>query len=555
LLAGLHADFNGDGFDDLAVGAPGDRAWDVGAVNVVYGSRDGLDTPGNQYWNQDSAGITDEPETDDHFGSSLAAGDFNGDGYFDLAIGVSDEDLGSIRNAGAVHILYGSSEGLTATGSQFWHQDSPFIADRAEADDLFGWSLTSGDFNNDGRDDLAVGVPQEDVVAIFSVTDAGAVHILYGSTGGLTATGSQFWHQDVKSVLDDAERHDRFGAALAAGDFDGDGADDLAIGVPNEDLGGIVDAGAASILFGSVATGLTAARDQFWHQSLYPPTGMPGLGEEAESGDQFGGALAAGDFNGDGRDDLAVGVSKEDIELRIFGAPGSDFESVVETLATDAGAVNILYGSAAGGLTLTGSQFWSQASLGILDNPENGDGFGFSVAAGDFNADGRADLAVGVPFERIALASEAGGVNIIYGSTSGLNASLGAPNQFWDEDHLPFWEVHWSWDPEDGPITSAETGDHFGWSLVAGDFNGDGADDLAVSAPDEDNDTTEDVGVIYVLNGRPPLVIKPPFGAPIVSPSHGLTSEGADVSGFWMNALDWRGSRFRRGARFGSSLA
>ena len=70
---------------------------------------------------------------------SRVAGDFNGDGHDDLAVGVPFEDLGSILNAGAVNAIYGSAKRLRPDGNQFWHQDSPGIADVAEDGDLFGW--------------------------------------------------------------------------------------------------------------------------------------------------------------------------------------------------------------------------------------------------------------------------------------------------------------------------------------------------------------------------------------------------------------------------------
>ncbi len=79
-------------------------------------------------------------------------------------------------------MIYGSNSGLTATGDQIWHQDSFGMEGIAEAFDRFGSSLTVGDFNNDGKDDLAIGVPGED---IGNITNAGATNILYGSASGL----------------------------------------------------------------------------------------------------------------------------------------------------------------------------------------------------------------------------------------------------------------------------------------------------------------------------------------------------------------------------------
>jgi hypothetical protein len=159
-------------------------------------------------------------------------GDFDGDGYTDLAVGVPYEDVGSpgVVNAGAVNVLYGSASGITGSGSNYWHQDVAGIGSITEADDRFGVALTAGDFDGDGYADLAVGVPYEH----WNEADTGIVQVLYGTASGLTDTGDQLWRQDISGIADVEEADDRFGYALAAGDFDGDGYLDLAIGVPYE---------------------------------------------------------------------------------------------------------------------------------------------------------------------------------------------------------------------------------------------------------------------------------------------------------------------------------
>ena len=146
-------------------------------------------------------------------------GDFDNDGFDDLAIGVPYEDIGSIEDAGAVNVLYGTATGLSSSYDQIWHQDSPGIVEQSQTGDRFGQVLAVGDFNRDGYDDLAIGVPMEDV---GTIVDAGVVSVLYGSSSRLTARGNEYWHQNVSGVEGADETGDRFGWSLAAGDFDND---------------------------------------------------------------------------------------------------------------------------------------------------------------------------------------------------------------------------------------------------------------------------------------------------------------------------------------------
>jgi hypothetical protein len=120
-------------------------------------------------------------------GATSARADFNGDGRSDLAVGVGQEDLGAVADAGAVNVIYGSAAGLTATGNQFWSQESPGIVGGAEMGDNLGTAVAAGDFNGDGKADLGIGAPGE---SIRTVSGAGAVNVLYGSASGLAATGN-----------------------------------------------------------------------------------------------------------------------------------------------------------------------------------------------------------------------------------------------------------------------------------------------------------------------------------------------------------------------------
>src|SRR5512132_2465050 len=221
----LQADFNNDGVEDLAVGVGEavNGAQSAGAGSVLSGSAGGVTGTGSQLFTQ----VGDTPEAGDGFGGVLAAGDFNHDGFADLAASAVGEDVGSVRNAGAVSVLYGSATGLTSSGGQLFTQ----VGGAAELEDRFGGALAAGDFNHDGAADLAAGAPGESFSS--TVTEAGAVSVLYGSATGLSCTGGQQRAQ-VGGATEDT---DEFGGALAAGDFNHDGAADLAASAPEEDVG------------------------------------------------------------------------------------------------------------------------------------------------------------------------------------------------------------------------------------------------------------------------------------------------------------------------------
>jgi hypothetical protein len=474
-LPGTNLDFNGDGFSDLAVGAPledvGDMA-DAGIVHVVYGSVSGLqgDLPDDQVWAQGSAGLGDAAEGGDRFGAALAAGDFNADGFADLAVGAPFEDMGTVADAGAVYVLYGSSGGLQAAGpdDQSWTQGGDGTGGDPEIGDRFGAALAAGDYNADGFADLAVSAPYED---LGSDADAGVVQVLYGSTSGLQAAGpdDQSWTQDSPSVRDNTEPADRFGFSLSAGDHDGDGSDDLAVGVPFENEGRLADAGAVQVLYGS-GSGLqaTAPDDQRWFQ------GREDLEDSSETRDQFGYAVAAGDVNGDGFGELVMGEPWEDVS---------------DPRVSNAGAVNVVFGSVDGlQADAPPDELWHQDVAGVIGLAESPDKLGFSVALGDMDGDGFADLAAGVPTEDGGPESLpiSGAINFLYGSADGITT---AADWHLDQDGVDVADM-------------AEEGDQFGTAVTFGDFNGDGFEDMAVAVPFEDTpEGILDAGGVHVFYG------------------------------------------------------
>jgi hypothetical protein len=377
-------DFDGDGLDDLAIGAPEETLGELeeaGAVFVLYAGTGLVQT-----LDQESPGMPDESEAFENFGFALACGDFDLDGEADLAIGAKYELIQQgFLEGGAVFLVPGSPSGLDTSFASQLHQDSPGIDDVAEGGDQFGAALAAGDFDGDGFADLAIGVPGED-------SSSGALHILFGSDVGLTASREIF--RDESGVGGLSEDQDRFAEVLAVGDFDGDGEDDLAIGAPFEALGSgnpIDDVGQTIVLYGDV-TGIDFARTQFWLQNSILGDGT------SEEDDRFGASLAAGDFDGDGRDDLAI------------GAPG-EFVTGEED-----GAVTVIVGSASG-LTAARRRGFAAGFEGIPgDAEEHLERFSVAVAAGDFDGSGHADVAIGAPFDAEGGLLSPGSVTVLHGS-------------------------------------------------------------------------------------------------------------------------------------------
>lgn len=360
-------DFDGDGYADLAVGAPVDAIGDVegaGYLTVHYGSSDGVYDSRTDGFNEDTAGIPGTVDKDEFFAYSLAAGDLNDDGYADLAVGQPLDNAGGAPNHGSVKVMFGSSEGLTASSTVWIDQDTANVPGTPEADDRFGEQLAIGDVDGDGVGDLVVATIGEQ---ISGSSARGSIHVLYGPFDDAP---------DRSDYLDSGNVPDIgafSGSAIALGHFNDDDYADIAVGVSDQKVGEDGAAGRLAIFYAN-ADGVSVDRVELLDQN------SPGISGGAEPEDYFAGSLAAGDFDDDGIDDLVAGMRSEDLD----GYHG-------------AGASLVLFGQSQGGLSSKDSVWIDQSTGGVPGVLATNDHFGWTVGALDVDGDGRDEALVGAP--------------------------------------------------------------------------------------------------------------------------------------------------------------
>lgn len=428
----LHDDFNGDGYPDLAIGAPGtapDGETRAGAISVLYGSSSGLSTSRKQVLNRPGS------EYDGGYGSQLQSADLDGDGYADLLSTVG-EYMMDVDNGYALLVNWGGPQGLSAaattltwapqyewqggftvadvdgdkrpdvvTGSaDEWHSDDP---DKDNGDgtvwhgpftrtgqpakkDYFHLlpdrpttfrSLTSGDVTGDGVADVVVRVGGN------GSPDSRATALLTGGSGGLTSKG---WLRDAQGRLIGGED-------VAIGDLNKDGYGDIVVG-RSDDMYDSAEppyrGGGLAVVYGGPG-GVSTIRKPVWINQ--DTAGVPGASEQ---GDGMGSGLSIGDTDGDGYLDVATGL------------PGEDFDGI-----TDAGTVLVLRGSA-NGLTASGYKSFSQNTSGVPGTAEKGDRFGTENALVDADGDKKDGLIVGDPAEN----ADNGSVWVFSATSGGITA-------------------------------------------------------------------------------------------------------------------------------------
>ncbi|SEG86648.1 FG-GAP repeat-containing protein [Actinacidiphila yanglinensis] len=411
-------DFNGDGYPDLVVGAPGAAvagAARAGYVAVMYGSVDGLSLTHRAVVSRNTAGVPGSPTPYEEFGYAVTSADLDDDGYTDLVVGNAiGPDTRSV-------ILWGGANGLSGAST------------------VPGSIAAAGDFDGDGAVD----------VALFDTGTASGDEPL-----GTTAV---VWRGPISRAGVPASSYD-FGArerivdirAVAAGDVNGDGRDDLAV------LEFIGDDGYGTALFTAGPSGLDEATVP---AGAYPST-----------------SLAIGDVNADGYGDLIVGNA-----------------------GRGAGQVLVGYGTATGPGPEDQWPAIDQNSPGVPGGNEFGDLFGASVAVGDVDGDGFSDVAVGVPNEALGTAGDKLGAGVVVLLRGGPDGLSGTGAQAFSQDTA-------------GVPGVAEAGDHFGGRVALSDVNGDGRADVAGAAPGEDGGN----GAVWSVPGDAKGLV--PAAALIVGP-------------------------------------
>lgn len=466
-------DVNGDGYGDVVVSDYNYGVGQAGAVWIYLGRP--TREPGNDDWTEeaDQAGA--------HFGNALATGDWNADGYSDLAVGAWFQD-NPTDDEGVLYVYHGGRGGLSTTIAS--------ARDCDQANALFGRSVANaGDTDGDGFEDLLVGAPNWD----GGETNEGAVWLYRGGATGISSYPSIRLERDQAGAW--------VGWAVAsAGDVNADGYSDVLLGVPRYESGALTNEGAAFLYLGS-ADGIHQTPDWAYYGG--------------EAGAELGYSVAsAGDVNLDGYSDV------------IIGAPNA------ESGQSDEGLAFVFHGGPTG---------LSASPNRILQANQANASFGAVVSsAGDVNADGRSDVLVGAPAWTNPNSAE-GLVRVYHGGASGVSSSyswtgeggtagfrfgesacaagdvdndgygdilIGAPYYgFGTADEGRAVIYHGS---AGGVLSSTDwevEGDQAGCKLSdglagGGDFNGDGFSDVALGAPYYTNGHSAEGRVIVYLGNE-----------------------------------------------------
>jgi len=458
-------DVNGDGLDDLIIGAPlADPAWltHAGKSYVVFGKTDGTAVNLSAIEAGTGGFVLNGQAFADRSGRVSNAGDVNGDGLSDLIVGAYGADPSGLDSAGKSYVVFGKIDTTAVNLSVIEAGTGGFVINGQAANDFSGYSVShAGDVNGDGLDDLIVGARYADPAGLDR---AGKSYVVFGKTDGTAVNLSAVEGGTGGFVLNGQAANDFSGWSVSsAGDVNGDSLDDLIIGVRGADPSGLFDAGKSYVVFGK--TDVTAVNLSV----IEGGTGGFVINGQANFDRSGWSVSSAGDVNGDGLDDLIVGAH--------FADPtGLDEagKSYVVFGKSDTNAVNLsAIETGTGGFVINGQEAVDQS--------------GYSVSsAGDVNGDGLDDLIIGAWRADPSGLFDAGKSYVVFGKTDGTAVNLsvieGGTGGF--------------------VINGQATGDSSGQSVSsAGDVNGDGLDDLIIGAHGADPAGLSNAGKSYVIYG------------------------------------------------------
>jgi hypothetical protein len=485
-LAGL-GDVNGDGLGDIAVGAPGgspSTGAGAGRVYVIYGHRGPYTTIRLNSLNDLGFQIKGAAAGDALGSAVAAAGDVNGDGRMDLLLGSRNELILDRGSAGAAYIIFGQTSDLDLSLYDFTGGNVGGYKVVGGVDSGIGTAVAGlGDINGDGYADVAIAASNWNNGGV----NGGVVYVIYGSdtvrdTSGYIDLQTPPPPGILFAIFGRTGDVNLGGAVSGAGDFNGDGFDDILIGA----MGAVsvttsID-GAAFLIYGQAALHISTTIDDFT-QSL-------GLGfaiTAQQINDQLGYAVAGGgDVNGDDYDDIVVSASQQQF-------------------TTGPGTVYVIFGRSAvpGVIALNGFAAPNPQGYLILGDASTAyRGFANSLVLCDFNDDGTADVLAGAASYAPAWWQDAapGGAFLLYGQHQGPSrAPTPAPTAFSEEVQLDYFLSGAAGTQLMGPAAQARLGTAMD---LRGDFNGDGINDLVISAPGANSDQVDHAGVVYIVPGR-----------------------------------------------------